>query len=209
MHRASRPFDDAERGLIAALATAVDVPAVTADRQFPSRLDPAVVADVVEQVLSLLDHAMRAPMHERLGVVAECFSTRLGAVGWWVGSDQDGQLQRRVDSENPRMNSKSPTGGPTLRARSTVSSPLEPTDRQLRRVLEGGSLAAWAGDSTWLWGRGATTVVAAGGYDPDARRWAVVLHGDATAPDLRDAQAGLLGAVQAALGFPRIPQPYR
>lgn len=191
-----------ERRLAERIVSALDRMADEA----PSALSSAEVADTLERVLRRLDELVTSCVVDRLAATASTFATHLDASGWWVGrSDQESLLTRVAGG----VRRESPDGrrlGLLLDAEA-----VRWEDPRTAKMLEGGSYVAFAGESPAVaarlkrWG-GAATAVAAGGYDLDARQWAVCLIGDRVSPDLRHAQAALSAAVQVAMGFPRAPR---
>ncbi|MDT9594383.1 hypothetical protein RDV89_14965 [Nocardioides zeae] len=207
LSRPGRPFAPDEREIAERIVGALDHMVRDGALGRPEALAPAVVADTLERVLHALDELVAASVLERLTTVARHFSRHLGAAAWWVGQNPvDGVLQRAASDV------RGVQGAPAARLAEVLSVPeVTWRDERTAVLLEGGSYVAWAGDSAGMaaemesWG-GVVTLVAAGGYDLDARQWLVVLFGDRTSPDLRHAQAALSAAVQVAMGFPRSPR---
>lgn len=172
----------------------------------PVRLAPGDSAHVLERVFATLDRLVHGCVADRLVAAATLLAPDLDAAGWWVGHvGRDGALScsasgvRREGDDGATLTDV--LGRPRARWE----------DPRTRPMLEGSSFALWAGDSPEVaaelraWG-GVVTVVAAGGYDLDARQWTLSFFGDARTVDLRDAQPLLVAVVQASLGFPRRPR---
>lgn len=149
---------------------------------------------------------VHASVDERLISVAGILTPAFGVAGWWVGYLGPTSALTRSGSEVSR------TGPDADLLAATLRRDLPEWEHgSTRSMLEGSSFAATAADDPEIaaemkrWG-GVQSVVAAGGYDIDARQWSLALFGDERSPDLRYAQATLLAAVQAGLGFPRGPR---
>lgn len=178
----------------------------------------------VEGCLAGLEAMPVATVLERLEYVGRSAAAAWGAPLLWVGSvDGDRLLTRRChrlgpvngpvdDSDDGRgaldlaavCGADAAAGGAGVDLEAVLG-PL--TDRaELLAVLDGGSLLARPGDGSglagWLPDLGVGAVVAAGGYDHDARQWLVaVLMRDAGA-DAAIARLALTSLVQAALAMP-------
>lgn len=167
------------------------------------------LVESVEGCLAGLEAMAAATVPDRLEYVARCAATAWGAPRLWVGSvDGDRLVTRRCRSlaadasASPHEAFADCADGVDLEDR---LGPL--SDRAaLLAALEGGSLLARPGDGSglggWLPDLGLGAVVAAGGYDHDARQWLVaVLMRDAGA-DAAVARLALTSLVQAALAMP-------
>ncbi|HEY1135145.1 MAG TPA: hypothetical protein VGE77_11255 [Nocardioides sp.] len=151
------------------------------------------VAALAERCLHELDDMVHVATPGRLRSVAECFADGLDAASWWVGRQRGAGRLQVVDSHVRRGTDVTVDDGwlGILPA----------------RVLEGRSttLHLRPRHEAEAWELGTTTVLAAGGYDPDAEQWVACLVHDGPAPGLAEAQAAWSALVHAALGFPRTP----
>ncbi|GAB3081104.1 hypothetical protein [Nocardioides zeae] len=209
LRRDGRDFTALERRLAVGILEALERAAREEVQPAPEPLAQGNVVDALERCLHDLDDMVAAPLVDRLSMVGNRFASRLDAAGWWIGR-RSGEWAMTTMASGVRRGERAGSMPSWLRrARSaheiTWHSPLTSA------ALEGGSVVAWRGDGSEVaqilesWGD-LVTLVAAGGYDLDARQWLLTLVGDATSPDLRQGQAALSAAVQVALGFPRAPR---
>lgn len=210
LHRVGRDFTAREKRLAASIVEALERASRDDRRVVPPPLPQRDVADALERCLHDLDDMVAAPLVDRLAMVANRFASRLDAAGWWLGRRTGTWAMTTAASGLRRSDGVSGEGQAWWRRvggvpEITWSSPVTSA------ALEGGSVVAWRGEDSEIakildsWGD-LVTLVAAGGYDLDARQWMLCLIGDEVSPDLRQAQAALSAAVQVALGFPRAPR---
>lgn len=209
LRRVGRHFSAAEKRLALSILEALERAAREDTQPPPAPLPQGDVVDALERCLHDLDDMVAAPLVDRLAMVGNRFASRLDASAWWLGRRAGEWTMETVMTGVRRSESVAGVRG-WLRGRDvgpeiTWRSPLTSA------ALEGGSVVAWRGEDSEVarilesWGE-LETLVAAGGYDLDARQWMLTLVGDARSPDLRQAQVGLSAAVQVALGFPRAPR---
>lgn len=209
LRRIGRDFTALDRRLALGILEALERAAHDEAPTPPAPLPQSDVVDALERSLHDLDDMVAAPLVDRLAMVGNRFAARLDASAWWLGRRTgDWAMEtvvtgvRRSDGlAGGRADLRCPSAPPEITWRSPLTS----------AALEGGSVVAWRGEDSEIaqilasWGD-LETLVAAGGYDLDARQWLLILVGDETSPDLRQAQAALSAAVQVALGFPRAPR---
>ncbi|MDQ1104582.1 hypothetical protein [Nocardioides zeae] len=209
LRRVGRDFTTLERRLAVGILEALERASRDEVRPAPAPLPQADVVDALERSLHDLDDMVVAPLVDRLAMVGNRFASRLDAAAWCLGRRTGDWAMETVTSSVRRRESVAGARGwlrrtgasPEITWRSSLTS----------TALEGGSVVAWRGEDSEVaqilesWGD-LETLVAAGGYDLDARQWLLTLVGDETSPDLRQAQAALSAAVQVALGFPRAPR---
>jgi len=160
-------------------------------------------------VLNSLDGMLDAPIEERLAVVAARAGECVGAAAFCV-SRVDGMTvheRRLVVSRAPRAE----PGTVAVERPGTYQLAQRPGVAQ---AAEGSAFSVTldTGDpveQAALKAAGFRSAVVAGGYDPDAHRWLIELHGDEFTHGTASFAAILFTLVQAALGFPRAVTPPR
>lgn len=209
LHRVGRDFTALEKRLAVSIVEALERASRDDLRAVPAPLPQRDVADALERCLHDLDDMVAAPLVDRLAMVANRFASRLDAAGWWLGRRTGTWTMTTAASALRRSDV---TGEEQAWWRRAGGVPeITWTSPATSAALEGGSVVAWRGEDSEVanilgsWGD-LVTLVAAGGYDLDARQWMLCLVGDEASPDLREAQAALSAAVQVALGFPRAPR---
>ncbi|NYG54361.1 hypothetical protein [Nocardioides perillae] len=182
------------------------------------------LVESVEGCLAGLEAMAAEPVADRLEYVARCAATAWGAPRLWVGSvDGDRLVTRRCRSLRPvspvsAVDATGPGGttdaGTTSPAFADCADGVDLEERlgplgdrdALLAALEGGSLLARPGDGSglggWLPELGLGAVVAAGGYDHDARQWLVAVLMRDSGADAAIARLALTSLVQAALAMP-------
>jgi diguanylate cyclase (GGDEF)-like protein len=153
------------------------------DRRLLRGRDGGGSSHLLEGALRALDQAEREPVPARLGLVADLLTHHIDALGWWISFAAAGSAEMRT-AEYAIYRAIPGLSPGELETELGAAFPLV-TYPQSAHAMRGGGFTVHAHDLTAdpaelaiLDGLRATSVVGAGGTDPEGDRWLVEIFTD-------------------------------